>query len=199
MTGVPARDTVHAHELLFRRRDEVRRVHFTPMVDTPQSPLVHDHRTVVRVGSLELWESYNNHQTQDEGGHLHEHFIANRRCVDTSIDVKERLGKSPVLATKNQISGVVSKELKLVKVHVADVGGMRPAADLGNVHRINGTRSSPVVAHDHIFDREQERLYVEETILGQSHVASAEGVEVLQEVAKIPSLALGDLNLPDEG
>ena len=47
-------------------------------------------------------------------------------------------------------------------------------------------------------EREQERLYVEETILGQSHVASAEGIEVLQEVAKIPSLALGDLNLPDE-
>ena len=75
---------------------------------------------------------------------------------------------------------------------------MHPAADLGNVHRIKGTRSSPVVAHDHIVEREQERLYVEETILGQSHVASAEGVEPLQEAAKVPSFALGDLDLLDE-
>ena len=158
---MPARDMVHAHELLLRRQDEIRRAHFAPMIDTPQSTLVHDHRTVVRVGSLELWESDGSHQPQDKGGYLHKHCIANRRCVDTSIDVKERLGKSPVLATKNPISGVVSKERKLVEVHVADVGGMRPAADLGNVHRIKGTRSSPVVAHDHIFEREQERLYVE--------------------------------------
>ena len=76
-----------------------------------------------------------------------------------------------MLATKTPISGVVSKERKLVERHVADVGAMRLATNLVNVHRIKRTRSSPVVAHDHIFEREgerkrkQERLYIEETIL----------------------------------
>ena len=88
-----------------------------------------------------------------------------------------------MLATKNPVCGVVSKESEILKpaAILADVGAMRSAAQFKNLQRIESGGGSFVISRDNILEGEQDRFqFASETIRRSLYVAGAESIQPLQ-------------------